>query len=236
MGNYTISKQLGNVFFGGAGGFGQNYFQHPDLRNSAKSICCGIPSENNAGDRPQVLDLSWVWNLPFGSGKRYLGGARGVLNQVVGGWRLSAIQQYQGSSSLRVTSRQTIPGLSPLWPVLVPGQPIERQACSDYNPGDPNSRRLNINAFAAPAPFTLGNVSILSTVRRCRYLDEHLGLQKEFPIRENFRFSVGVLEQNIFNRHYWTGVNTDTGNPAAFGRFGGASYGRTMQLFARVDF
>ena len=27
LGNYTISKQLGNLFFGGAGGFGLNYFQ-----------------------------------------------------------------------------------------------------------------------------------------------------------------------------------------------------------------
>ena len=184
-----------------------------------------------------MLNFTWVWNLPFGSGKRYLGSATGVLSQVVGSWRISAIQTYQRGSTIRVTSRATIPGLSGIWPNLNPGVPIEAMGCGAYDPDVAlDHRRLNIAAFSTPAPFTLGNSGVLPTVRRCPYLDEHLGIQKDFRFHENALFAIGMQGQNIFNRHYWQNVGTDIGNPAAFGRFTGASYGRTIQLYARIEF
>ncbi len=43
---------------------------------------------------PQQLSISYLYELPFGKGKRYLNQSR-VLDYLVGGWELGAIQRYQ---------------------------------------------------------------------------------------------------------------------------------------------
>ena len=236
LGNFTASKQLCNVTFGGSTGPPFNNLQYPTQRNNIRSLC-GIPSESQSGDKPKFVNLSYVWNIPVGSGKRYLGGAKGVLNQVVSGWTVSAYQTYSSGSSLRVTSDQSIPGVGTVWPVLVPGVPVKAIAsCGDVNPGDPSSRRLNLSAFRDADPFTLGNVSVLPNVRRCGYLNEDLGIQKAFPFREHARAILGANAQNIFNRHYLSNLSTDIDVPSSFGRFSGTSFGRSLQLFARIEF
>jgi len=227
---YTNSKQLTNVDFPGFTGFGTTVTQHPSVRSTAKTLL--------AKDRPQILNISWAYDLPFGSGKRYLGGARGVANQIVGGWRLSAIQNYMSGQPLRVTSRQTIPGgFSAIWPNRVPDVPIVATGCSDYNPGDPaRSLYLNLNAFATPAPFTLGNISQLPSVRNCGFQDEALQIDKTFPIREQVGIQFGTMLMNVFNRHIFSGLGTDVNNPAAFGRFTSTSPPRNIQFYLKVTF
>jgi hypothetical protein len=180
LANFTASKQLCNVFFGGATGFPLNNAQHPALMNDAKALC-GYPGEGLAGDKPKILNFSWVWNVPIGSKKRYLSGAKGALNQIVGGWTVTANQTYQSGSTLRVTSDQTIPGLGAVWPVLVPGVPVKAVGgCGDIDAGNPSSRYLNLNAFRDAAPFSLGNVSMLPTARRCGFLNEDSEFKRQF--------------------------------------------------------
>jgi hypothetical protein len=236
LANFTTSKELCNVWYSGATGVPGNDLQYPTQRNNIKSLC-GIPSEGQAGDKPKVLNFSWVWNVPVGSGKRYLGSARGLLNQVVGGWTVSAYQTYQSGAGLRVTSDEAIPGVGTVWPVLVPGVPVKAvKGCGAINPGDPNSRYLNINAFRDAAPFSLGNVAVLPSARRCGYLSEDLGIEKAFAFREHARAIVGANAQNLFNRHFLTSLSTDIDVPASFGRFSGTSFSRSIQLFARIEF
>lgn len=45
-------------------------------------------------DRRQILIMNYVYDLPFGSGKHFLGGSRGIANQVIGGWQLSGITSF----------------------------------------------------------------------------------------------------------------------------------------------
>src|SRR5205823_5574375 len=42
-------------------------------------------------DRPLVWNFSGVWQLPFGAGQRFWGGAKGVGGQFVNGWNLDWI-------------------------------------------------------------------------------------------------------------------------------------------------
>jgi len=44
----------------------------------------------NGGDTRNRVVLTTSWNLPFGKGRRFLAGAPGVVNQVVGGWTLES--------------------------------------------------------------------------------------------------------------------------------------------------
>jgi hypothetical protein len=41
-----------------------------------------------------------VWSLPFGKGRRYLAGANGFVNRVVGGWEVSGIWGLQSGFAL----------------------------------------------------------------------------------------------------------------------------------------
>src|SRR5262249_18032384 len=40
--------------------------------------------------------ISYVYELPFGRGKRYLGAVTRAVNQLVGGWEIAGITTFQG--------------------------------------------------------------------------------------------------------------------------------------------
>jgi hypothetical protein len=225
---YTASKNLTNSFLA-INGTGNMVIQHPSQKDTGKSI-------DNA-DRPQQLAVSWTYELPFGKGKAIGGQASGVVNQLIGGWKVSGIQNYFAGRPIRVTSRATIPFANAIWPNRVPDQPLGVTSCGDYDPGDPaRNRYLNSNAFATPAPFTFGNISQLPNIRVCGYMEENFGIDKEFPIREGTTIRFGSLFQNAFNRVNWRTLNTDTGNTASFGKYQDSYPGRNIQFYLRVDF
>ena len=82
--SYTYSKQLDNTdgaILEGNGGNGfpgnQNMY---DLR-AAKAV--------GSMDVPHDLALSYIYQIPVGKGMRFLSGARGITNALLGGWRLA---------------------------------------------------------------------------------------------------------------------------------------------------
>jgi hypothetical protein len=46
-------------------------------------------------DIPHRISIANVWELPFGSGKRFGSGAGPWMNRLIGGWQSSLIFQYQ---------------------------------------------------------------------------------------------------------------------------------------------
>ena len=188
-------------------------------------------------DTPKQAALSWYWDVPVGKGKRYLTNAGVIADRMFGNWRLSGIQHYAAGSPIAVSTNESIPSLGGVWPVLVNGSTIKKSGgCGSVRPGVPGqSAYLNAAAFADPAPFTLGNVSVLSTVRACGSLDEDLGIDKEIPIRETKRIAIGALAYNLFNRHQLININSNIDSPA-FGTFSGASFPRSIQLYVKIEF
>ena len=227
---YTLSKEFTNVQYGGSTGFGASFAQSPYLLQQAMEV--------NNQDRPQVLQLSWVYELPFGRGKRFLGGSQGVVNGILGGWQLSAVQYYMKGFPIRVTSNQTIPGgFGAIWPVAVPGVSRSGVSCGDLNPRDPNSRLLNPAAFKDAPAFTLGNVSSTGpTPRNCPWYDEQVQIDKNVPITEQLHMKFGASIGNLFNRHIWLVPSSNIDVPASFGRVSGASPARSIQIYMRVEF
>lgn len=49
----------------------------------------------SAFDFRQRFTASWLYELPIGKGKRYLGGASGPANHILGGWQLGGILTFQ---------------------------------------------------------------------------------------------------------------------------------------------
>jgi len=226
---YTISKSIGDGGFGNQGE-SSSTVQHTALRHTAKALY--------NQDRTQSLAVSYIYELPFGSGKRFADTKNPFLKQVVGGWRFTGIHNYISGTPVAIATNAALPGgFGGVWANRVPDVPIAATGCGDYDPNDPSRNRfLNINAFSVPGPFTLGNTRTLPNVRTCGILIENISIQKLFPIRESTRILFSADFNNAFNRHFWTRLSSNISNPAGFGLYGGASDPRTIQFHLKVEF
>jgi len=159
-------------------------------------------------DLPNNLSVSYIYNLPFGKGKKFVDHG-GVANAIVGGWKWSGIMSYQsGAPQMIGTNPTQIPGglvdQGHGNANRVPGVPVRDP--SSLGHFDPNKDELiNEKAFVMPAQWTNGTFQITeATIRSLPYLNEDMSLMKEWkftPIHDEemtLRFNADFF--NIFNR------------------------------------
>jgi len=224
---YNISKTLSNSFVN-INGSGSGTVQNVYMKNTARHI--------DDADRPQTMILSWTYDLPFGKGKRFGQNGSHILNKLIGGWQLSAIQNYLTGRPIDLSTEAGLP-YATLWPTLNQGVPIKLTSCSNIVPNSSQDTYLNAAAFSTPAPFTFGNIHQIPTVRGCGYSTEDVSLAKEIDITESKKFRFGAFMLNAFNRHEWVqdSLNTDI-NSSAFGQYGEAFSGRAIQFYLKLEF
>jgi hypothetical protein len=66
-------------------------------------------------DRPHNVQISYIWELPFGKGKPFLRGHR-ALSLIAGGWQLNGLMSFYSGSPFTVTASATslnAPGSGP---------------------------------------------------------------------------------------------------------------------------
>ncbi len=223
---YTASKQIANTDYPGWTGQGSVIRQHPNVLHLSREVL--------RKDRAKILNISWAYDLPFGSGKKYLSGVSRAANFIVGGWQLSAIQNYMGGNPIRVSSSQTIPGgFRGIWATRTGGA-IEGASCGSFDPAR-DDRYLNGSAFGTAAPFTLGTTSQLPSTRDCAVIQENIMLEKNFKITERIGVEFGTIWQNALNRHWWIGLNTGV-ESEDFGKYTGSSPPRNIMFYLTVKF
>ena len=221
---YTASKQIANTDYPGWTGQGSVIRQHPNVLHLSREVL--------RKDRPKILNISWAYDLPFGTGKKYMSGVSRAANFLVGGWTLSAIQNYMGGNPIRVSSTQTIPGgFGGIWAQRAGGS-VEGVGCGSYSPGD---RFLNAGAFSTAAPFSLGDTSQLPSTRDCAVIQENIMLEKNFQITERIGVEFGTIWQNALNRHWWIGLQTGI-ESADFGKYTGSSPPRNIMFYLTLKF
>ena len=210
--NHTISKAIGNAGFSQQGhSFGTA--QHTSLRHTRYLY---------AQDRTHIFAASWLFELPFGPGKRFGADTSGAVKGLISGWVLGMTHNYFSGYPINVSSNVRYPGgFAAIWPNRDLSKSVRTGiSCGDYDPNDPSSQRyLNPDAFTTAAPFTFGNTRTLPATRPCSYFGENLTFQKDTHLNENIRITFGFDAFNVFNRHTWGGLNTDVTNPAGFGRY-----------------
>jgi len=81
-------------------GTGQNRFE-AFLDNNRPQLTTGRPIFHVT----HVVNANAIYELPFGSGRRWLNGG-GLLNQIVGGWQLATIVSWQSGSPISITSER----------------------------------------------------------------------------------------------------------------------------------
>lgn len=200
-----------------------------------------------AFDFPQVLKLTWIYELPFGHGKRWLSSAAG-LDRLVSGWQLTAIQNYTSGDPLQVSSSLGSSINAGLRADIVSGVPLTVPLKGlDVVNGTPY---LNPAAFADPPsspvnsfPLRVGTSSrFLHHIRGPGHQSEDFGIVKNTRISETVDLQFRADAFNVFNRTGRGDPDTSLGDglPAAGGSFGlitsPAHGARVVQLALRLNF
>jgi hypothetical protein len=170
--------------------------------------------------------ISYVYELPFGSGRKWMSGAGGVLDGLVGGWQLSGITTLTTGRPFSVTLQTGVNNGAPSWPNRIGSGTLENPTVDLwFNPAD----------FVAPPPNTYGDAG-----RGILYGPGHTNfdtsLSKRFTVvgRANAELRWDVF--NLFNHPGFGFPNTAIGNPTA-GRITTTIVdNRSMQFALKVNF
>jgi len=172
--------------------------------------------------RQQILNLSYIYELPFSRGRQ------GLVRGVFGGWQLSGLTTFQSGqpTNLGVSGdiSGTGAGATPVW-VSNPNLPKSERAVTRY---------FNTEAIARPPNATWGNLG-RNVVVGPGLNNWDLALSKSFRVREGLRLQFRSEWFNAFNHSQFTGMSTTfgTGN---FGYITGAASPRVVQFGLRLEF
>ena len=187
-------------------------------------------------DVPHAFNLVYTIDLPFGRNSQS-SLARGIL----GGWTVAATHQYRSGTLLSVNAPNTL-GQGVLFSARtrpnVTGQAFRTSTGADsLDPNNPESRWLSPDAFAAPAPFTLGNAAnFYNEVRNPSFFSENLSIVKRIPVKEMLHVEYRLAIWNLFNRTLFGNINTDLSSPG-FGLATGSMLApRFVQMGLRLSF
>jgi len=160
-------------------------------------------------DFPQVLKLTWIYELPFGHGRKWVNTA-GPLDRLVSGWQVTAIQNYSSGDPLVITVQNSSPGFFSFAGVradVVPGVPqkVPSSGLDVLN----GTQYLNPNAFAMPPTSSGGNGFVLRfgnspgflpRTRGPGHSGEDFGIVKNTHITERVGAQFRADMFNVFNR------------------------------------
>lgn len=194
-------------------------------------------------DFPQFLKLTWIYELPFGRGRRWLTSG-GPLDRLVSGWEVTAIQNYFSGDPLVITSSFS-PGFfsfAGLRGDVISGVP---QTVPTHGLDVTNGTQyLNPLAFATPPLSPVNSFALrfgnspgfLPRTRGPGHSSEDFGIVKNTRLTERVGVQFRADMFNVFNR---TGMG-DPDTCVDCGTFGiifdPAHDPRVIQLALRLTF
>ncbi len=180
----------------------------------------GAEKSLSSQDVSQRLVFSYVLDLPFGHGQKYLSDVTGPMSKFVSGWGLDGVTTFQKGFPLPITYAGSTPlssagfGIGTLRPNVVPG-------CAKATSGSAEQRVdsgswINSACFTAPADWGFGDESrVDSTLRGEGINDWEFALFKttSFGPDEKLRLQFRAEFFNTFNRVQFGPPNTAFGSP-----------------------
>ncbi|MCC6586408.1 MAG: TonB-dependent receptor [Bryobacterales bacterium] len=172
--------------------------------------------------------FSYVWDLPFGKGRKYLNG-NAVGNRVLGGWQLSGITTLTTGRPYTLGLAAGVNNGAPSWP--------NRLSCSGKLDNPTPDRWFDPGCFAAPPAFTYGNAG-----RGILYSPGNVNFDTSF-VKNNRFGSDGRLNAqfrfeayNLFNTPYFGFPNSSIGSPTAGRITSTVGENRSLQLALKLEF
>ncbi len=222
---YTFGKGMGFQ----TGDDGGLFFYINQRRNYAR----------NDFDRTQTFVQSFVYDFPFGQGKRWA--SSGPAAAIVGGWRVSTIMTIMSGLPLAFTANSTA--------LATPGntQTPDLVAPVKITHGiGPGAEWFSTASFAPAAAATFGNVG-RNYLSGPNFFDLDATLSKSIRFTERYNMEMRLEAFGVTNTPQFFFNNTN-GTPAggtaagttlgssSFGHITSAAGGRTLQLGLKFNF
>ena len=227
---YTVSKTMSNT------DSGFSTFNGLPIDKFNKKQNWSIAGD----DQTHILNVSGVYELPIGPGKRLLNHGGLVAKNLLSGWQVSGVLQYASGTPLQIVANGS-PLRTGNFANLVPGQAFDVNY-NNYYKGLPV---FNLAAFSSPGNFALGNAPRrIEGLRRPFNSNENLALAKHFYFGERVSAELRMEFANILNRFQVCNPDSNGANnvnDANFGIINGGSVcqgnlPRTGQAFFKVSF
>ncbi len=216
LGAYTFSK---NLDYGGSAASGGGSVGNPQTVTNL-----------TAGRGPSGFDVkhrliaNFLYELPFGAGKRYA--STGPARWVAGGWTVSGIATISTGRPFSVGLASGVNNGAPSWPNRIgSGKLASPDRALWFDP----------TAFAAPPPNTYGNVGrgVLYGPGQ-RNLD--ISFVKNTRMRERFNVQFRLDAFNLTNTPFFGFPNTSIGSPTVGQITSTNGDNRDLQLALKFEF
>ena len=185
-------------------------------------------------DVPHRAVISFIYDLPFGKGKKFAANVGGAANRLIGGWGVNGITTFQSgnplSMNMAVNTTNSQGG----------GQRPNSTGVSANMEGTAQSRLnkwFDTTAFTATPAFQFGNLArSLTDVRSHGIANHNFTIFKNTEINERFGLQFRTEIFNLFNRVQFGYPGTLLGNPQ-FGVISGQHNDpRLIQFALRLQF
>ncbi|HTX42854.1 MAG TPA: carboxypeptidase-like regulatory domain-containing protein [Acidobacteriaceae bacterium] len=225
---YTLSRLMSNS------DTGFSIFQGTALNKYDQSREWAVGSD----DQEHLIVTSGVYELPIGTGKLVARGNNFVDKEILGGWQLSGVLQYDSGTPFGIGAAGS--------PLLtggnrandVPGQPVRLNYHNYYTGG----LAFNTSGWSNPGLYAVGDAARnQSNLRQPFSSNENVGLGKKFAFGERVTGELRMDYFNLFNRMIVCGsgnFDTTVSDPN-FGTFYGPCQGnrpRQGQAYFRMSF
>jgi hypothetical protein len=185
-------------------------------------------------DAAHRLVVSYVYDLPVGRGKHFLGSLRGAADKLLSGWGVGGITTFQSGLPLALTTASNLTN-------SLGGGSRPNVISSDVAIGGSAQSRLggwfNTAAFAQPSAFTFGSEPRTDPVLRAAGINNFdFTVVKDTEIRERFRLQFRTEFFNLFNRVQFADPGTSLGNPQFGIVTSSMNLPRLVQLGLRLSF
>jgi hypothetical protein len=180
-------------------------------------------------DVSQRLVISYVYDLPFGHGQRYMSDASGIVGKVVSGWGVDGVTAFQKGFPLPISfsgsNQISLAGFSQnftLRPNVTPG--CNKGAAHTIAPGTTNNIVwFNASCFTPPAEWGFGDESrVDATLRGAGINNWDIALFKTTNFGPENKLGLQFRTEffNTFNRVQFGPPNTGCCTTAPAGNFG----------------
>jgi hypothetical protein len=240
LSNYTFSKTIDNMNSAFGDTWGMNSGRPMDYYNLE------LDKSVSQFDRTHWVKAGVTYDLPFGRGRQFGANVNRPVDFALGGWTLQYIGNYSSGEPLGLSgtgtpnanfSTQRALLVNPEGRALTTGFHADSFDMSRVSTaGTTQHNYIDTSLVKDPPRYTRGNTSFrISQLRGFAFYSDDFALQKNFKPGEGMRIQFRAEFLNMFNRHRFSGINTNASSPL-FGQVTSVSDDRRqIQFGIRAD-
>ena len=229
--NYTWSHSIdtSSAPESGAGGSGALIMDSFDVKGFRG------PSDFDARHN---INANLLYELPFGSKKRFLGSAPKYVNQIVGGWQISLLSRFRTGLPTTITASGLYPTnyLTSALVIAKPGSAAPESG-NFFNQSGAPSLYHSTNAADSYIEQYPGATGTRGIVRLAGMINFDMSLAKSITLPwEGHRMQFRAEAFNAFNHANFFNPNLSITSSTVFGEYQNAMPARVLQFGLRYEF